>query len=175
MTHETLCLHGLHWAASQRWAEFAAHEVTLTRPRWWAAEWFDKPGRLPVHNPRADVVAVGPERVAILEAKVTRADLLADLRASKMQRHYGWATHCYLLLGGEVAHMDLTELGQLGLPPQWGVLRCGATTEVHTLAPPKPSSARTARRLRRLSASDVSDVRRAIGRSLSWRVLRMAS
>jgi len=176
--HHTLCLHGLHWAVRQRWATSASVEVTLRRPRWWWLEYVESSEakrRPPVQAPRADVAAVGDDRIALIEAKVTRGDLLADLRAGKMMRHYGWATHCYLLLGGEVVDTPLAELAALGLPGTWGVLRCGEAEPPEVVSPYHlVRSVRTARRLRELRPDDAGAVQRAIGRSAAWRILRAA-
>lgn len=75
-------------------------------------------------------------RIAIAEVKRTRSDLLADLRAGKLLRYAEVATHLYLaatdealgLAAGERPTRErtarvLTELGELGLPKGWGVLR----------------------------------------------------
>lgn len=75
-------------------------------------------------------------RIAIAEVKRTRPDLLADLRAGKLLRYAEVATHLYLaatdealgLAAGERPTRERTarlvaDLGELGLPRGWGVLR----------------------------------------------------
>jgi hypothetical protein len=78
--------------------------------------------------------------IRIAECKVTRADLLADLRAGKMLAYEQLATHCYLSLGPDLvawfakrAKTDLRngkvwarhireDLTDRGLPKHWGIV-----------------------------------------------------
>lgn len=67
-------------------------------------------------------------RVVVVEAKVSRPDLVADLRAQKMIGYQSIATECYLALGPRVfpdwpTQQVLGELERLGLPRSWGLLR----------------------------------------------------
>lgn len=67
--------------------------------------------------------------VAAIEVKVSRSDMLADLRARKLLKYEPIATRCYL-----AAHRDcwldpklkdkarVQELRELGLPDHWGVV-----------------------------------------------------
>lgn len=175
LTHDDLCLHGLGWATSQSWTRLAAHEVALDVPRWWYLERL-RPGRRVRARGRADVIAVGQDRIAIIEVKRTRADLLSDLRSGKMIDCYGWATHCYLLLGPAVADTSRDELTELGLPRSWGVLRVRHERTVDPRFGRESDgvrSTRSARRQRDVRDGELEKLGQAIGRSLSWRVLRM--
>lgn len=68
-------------------------------------------------------------RISIAEIKVSRADLLQDLKKKKMLRYERQATHCYLVTTPEAllyskrsASEILEDLTQKGLPKTWGVL-----------------------------------------------------
>lgn len=91
-------------------------------------------------------------RIAIVEVKVSRSDLLSDLRAGKLLRYEPQATHVYLAITDETmlvpwAPWDpqgatsaawLADLGAKGLPTHWGVLRVPESHvgAVHSLRQP---------------------------------------
>lgn len=100
---------------------------------------------LPEWKPRRKV----RPRIAIVEVKVSRSDLLSDLRAGKLLRYEPQATHVYLAITGEAmltpyghtkAHAAawLADLAAKGLPTHWGVLRIPGWPHetVHSLRQP---------------------------------------
>jgi len=120
----------------------------------------------------ADVMALGrPDKapkLAIIEVKRTRADLLADLRAGKMLKYAGIASHCYLLVHGDCmqakAEVDVVaELDELGLPPEWGILRV-------RMGGHAPRSLRGAKKLQGVSRQLVEVYTRTFARSLAWKL-----
>jgi hypothetical protein len=77
----------------------------------------------------ADVIAVGKSidpKLAIIEVKRTRADLLQDLRAKKYLKYEKNSTHVYLACTAEAFKYtgdDLFEdLQKRGVPKKWGLL-----------------------------------------------------
>lgn len=162
MTHFDLCVEVTRWAVHCSWCDGAAPEVNLDA------------------RVVCDVLAYGfePESVRIVEVKRTRADLLADLRVAKMTTKYPpRCNYAYLALGPELApprlkraerQAILAELGDLGLPPTWGVLRVAPGTERGC------ESLRSARRVEPDAWGDwrVQQAARAVGRSAAWRMVR---
>lgn len=110
---------------------------------------FSPPGSCP---PK---VKAGQDRYSVVEVKVSRSDLLADLRAGKMVRYATNASHAYLLAteaalllpdGARRPDHDkaLDQLTELGLPPTWGVIVATPTGRETAYL----NSIRPARRLR---------------------------
>ncbi len=80
-----------------------------------------------------DVLAVSTRqkrpRVATVEVKRTRSDLISDLRRKKMLKYEKQASHCYLAATAEALKLDswtktkvLRDLAVKGLPGYWGIL-----------------------------------------------------
>lgn len=156
MTHDDACRAVVRWFLTLRWCAVAIDEISGScvpypvkrpadrfAPGYRAAHnaWFDAQKRWNASpeygGGQLDVLAISrPEirrpRIAIAEIKVSRSDLLADLRARKMLRYQVQATHVYLALGPEIAPTtdDAIEAAS-PLPPHWGVLRIGKRGSVY--------------------------------------------
>lgn len=74
-------------------------------------------------------------RIAVAEVKVSRSDLLSDLRVGKLLKYEPQATHCYLAITDGVfldRHLEgayrprtqtqVDHLAELGLPAHWGII-----------------------------------------------------
>lgn len=117
-------------------------------------------------------------RIAAMECKATRPDLLKDLRSGKMVRKYGpIATHCHLLVSGPAIRLNeaskrkqvkeaLADLADRGLPKAWGVMLYGGPADQFTL---KLTTLRSAKPSREPTAAQLYSVALAIGRSVAHR------
>ena len=106
MTHRDMCHAAAQWLLQLGWCDLVAWELTYGKGV-------------------ADVLGLGTKtnKVAVIEVKRTRADLLADLRQKKMLRYETGSTYCYLYASKDCFLKDpLEELQSLGLPLHWGVL-----------------------------------------------------
>ena len=141
-------------------------------------------------RPGARAPKVPAHRVVVVECKVSRSDLLADMRAGKMLGYQSVGTHCYLALGRGVLQADkiedgrwrtlydfptaaaLAELRELGLPASWGVAlatphRYGGAAHTHLAA------IRQARHGgARPTTEGMISWQRLIARNLTWRAVR---
>lgn len=119
-------------------------------------------------------------RLAVVEVKRNRSDLLQDLKRGKMLKYERVASHCYLALHPSclkaelqgpnqralLKEQQLVELEDLGLPVHWGVM---LVTEAKTPTPRSIRSARVPKGKERPSASQLYGAAVAIGRSLAYR------
>lgn len=155
MTHKRAIEYVVAYMHKQKWCYLAVDEIAGTRVsfpekepahispsgHWTRAhqDWTDR-RRTWLGTPAAgggvlDVLALSEPassrpRIAIVEVKVTLADLLRDLRADKMRRYEPQASHVYLALGPGVfpglEEKDLLRgLHHNGLPRFWGVITLG--------------------------------------------------
>lgn len=156
VSHRDLCWAACRWALQQRWSDAAAVEVGT------------------VKHGVADVLATGkPDKapkLVIFEVKRTRSDLLADLRAGKMEKYGELASHCYLLVHEACLLGDrrdgAEELAALGVPDGWGILLSTGERRDKLY----PQSLRTARPLQKVSSALVEVFTRSLARSLTWRL-----
>lgn len=155
MTHAEACMAIAKWASGLRWCDCAVTEIAgvFTEPMPRGLNWKERQdwNSRPEHGGgRFDVLALTgvrvheerqtrnsrklpPPRIAVVEVKVQRSDLLKDLRAGKMRRYEPQASHVYLAIQADAllswregyprpeAEM-LAELDALGLPHGWGVI-----------------------------------------------------
>ena len=193
MTHDEACQAVAWWMRRQRWCSVAATEIAgavyapeVEYPIWdGLGETFGqyKAESMAAMNAsiarsqdgggQLDVIGFSrPQsprpRVCIAEIKVSRSDLLADLRKRKMLRYESQATHCYLavtaaVVGRRTLDDLLAELPRLGLPVQWGLLDIRGQHDVRSVSAARPLRAR---------GLDVTDERL---RELAWRVARSCS
>lgn len=116
-----------------------------------------------------------PDRgsVHVIECKVSKADLVADLRARKMLGYERAGSRCSVAMPESVlaAAGGLEGLGLMGLPPTWGVLvpvgtgRAGDWTD-WTLA-----SRRDPAKNRAITDDHVAEMAATVGHSMTWRAL----
>lgn len=117
-----------------------------------------------------------PPRITVVECKRTRSDLLSDLKAGKMLKYEGVATHCYLCCLPQVfctippgtsrakrKKMILEDLHKKGLPTHWGLLE---VTEKATVA------LKSARKIQTLDVVDLQIMAEFIARSWMFRAVR---
>lgn len=141
MTHVEACCAVAEWMRKQPWCQLATHEIAGSYARsqhealkdvrdpveWRAARdaWAASGGG------QLDVVgltlkAIPRPRIAIAEVKVSRSDLLSDLRSRKMLRYESQATECAIAVTGAMVGADvgafLSFVSDRGLPPEWGVI-----------------------------------------------------
>lgn len=156
MTHRELCLQAADWLLGQQSIDLVAWELKV-RPFVY------------------DVVGITSKatakqkRYAVIECKRTRADLLQDLRAGKMQKYATKASHCYLAGTPEAFAMPkntvegaLADLSDKGLPANWGVL---------LLEPGQVTCLRSPQRIRPTNVLTCKSLTRKIARSYMYRTL----
>ena len=113
-THRDLCKVALSWLITQPGIDLAIDEIKFGRGI-------------------ADVLGVTTStkstnrRIAVIEVKRQRQDLLSDLRARKLLKYERTSTHCYLAatheaFGNKTNQEILQDLETKGLPKYWGVL-----------------------------------------------------
>ncbi len=153
VTHRDLARAAARWMLGSRWCFAVSWELNQWDAVGWSdpgrrkrqealADWHrerarDYPKRETAHMEKARE-AVQPaklrNRLSIIEVKVSRSDLLADLRVSKM---HGYAEHCsHMYLAGTGAAFavealrpapdrvaaSIANLETLGVPKTWGLL-----------------------------------------------------
>ncbi len=156
MTHRELCAQAAKWLLEQQNIDLVAYELRV-KPFV-----FDCIG-ITSKSKCAD------RRYAVIEVKRTRADLLQDLRAGKMQKYAQKASHCYLAGTSEALGLDkhpkaqvLEDLSNRGLPANWGVLVFTGDT---------CKALRNPRRIRPVNVVTARAITRRIARSYMYRVL----
>lgn len=169
LTHDEVAAAARTWLLGQSWAKVAATEIAYAEGRvdavaasipsdherrLWRAE----------HARAAEAVRAGtrrrclgtllppqrqPPRVGIVEAKATRSDLLADLRAKKMHKYAEAASRVWVACTIEALRLPLDRgfdraerlaaVAGLDLPPGYGVLLVRRRTAVGANGARSPS------------------------------------
>lgn len=115
-------------------------------------------------------------KILIGEVKVTRADLLQDLRKGKMLKYQKHASHCYLLATRAALNLNkqntiqlLTELDSYGLPKSWGIVLLPDTEQEEPILIRKPQ------RLKIPRYETIQKYIRKIARSYMYKILLLNS
>lgn len=158
MSHALACEVAAQWFRSLAWCQLAITEIAGVH---YAPA---PPGRGKKRGGGVlDVLgltlkeSVKRPRIAVCEVKVSRADLLSDLRARKMLRYESQVSHCYLAFGPEVFSnrpQAYAVLNERGLPSDWGIVelsRSGACQlrAAKRIEPPRGAEPTLNRRQRR--------------------------
>jgi hypothetical protein len=164
-THRELCKIAAGWCLKQPWCSLTSWELSYKR------------------RSVLDVVALSSrpkiknKRVAILEVKRTRSDLLQDLRKRKMLKYESTATHCYLAATKEAlallsksTYKVLDDLEAKGLPPHWGILVLPTSPKDK-----RPYILKKARRIKSANTRTINSLIHKIALSMMYRVLNSKS
>lgn len=128
ITHREGCRAGATWLLRQRWCQIAAWEMAGPEVEAQAGKKGTQLDAVGWSSPSPEVKT---PRMVVIEVKVSRHDLLADLRASKMLAYekIPGVSGCYVAAPDEVfeaMNSDkafMLEARLCGIPLHWGLMR----------------------------------------------------
>ena len=150
---------------SKAWCDVVAYEM-----RWGRRGVVDAIGVRSAKTGRSQ--ATSKRRIQVVEVKVSRPDLLQDLRKRKMLKYAKGSSHCVLAVHvdcfkpGATKSQILTELNDLGLPDYWGVWLMPADQKISAIR-----SLRRPKALAHITTQRSNYVLIKMARSLSARVM----
>lgn len=157
LSHRDLCSLAAQWLLDQSYIDLVSYEIKFNRG------YVDAIGI--TSHPRAK-----QKKIAVVEVKRTRSDLLADLRKKKMLKYERTASHCYLAATCDALMFPkkdkkqvLDDLKAKGLPTYWGVLMFHPSGKIQVL--------RGSKRKQPANSRSITMLIRKIARSYMYRVL----
>jgi len=163
--HRNYCKLAASYMRKQPWCDCVTYEMRYGRRGVVDAIGIrsNKTGRSP---------ATAKRRIQAVEVKVSRSDLLQDLRNKKMLKYEKGSSHCVLAIHpdcfaqGATKKDMLAELTKLGLPKYWGVWLLPRRLNVNAVSPLRRATA-----LLSISEARSNYILIRMARSLSARVM----